>query len=92
MHQYYVYMLTNWNNRVLYISITSNLERRVSQHKLKLLDGFTKKYNLNKLVYYELYRDVNDAIRREKQLKGYSRLKKDCLVNKMNPTWMDLSV
>lgn len=92
MHQYYVYMPTNWNNRVLYIGITSNLERRVSQHKLKLLDGFTKKYNLNKLVYYELYRDVNDAIRREKQLKGYSRLKKDYLVNKMNPTWMDLSV
>ena len=87
---YYVYMLTNWNNKVLYIGMTNNLLRRVYQHKHKLCDGFTKKYNVNKLVYYELYENVDDAIRREKQLKGWKRMRKDALVEAFNPEWKEL--
>ena len=87
---YYVYMLTNWNNKVLYIGMTNNLLRRVYQRKHKLCDGFTKKYNVNKLVYYELYENVDDAIRREKQLKGWKRMRKDALVEAFNPEWKEL--
>ena len=87
---YYVYMLTNWNNKVLYIGMTNNLLRRVYQHKHKLCDGFTKKYNVNKLVYYELYENVDDAIRREKQLKGWKRMRKNALVETFNPEWKEL--
>ena len=90
MHQYYVYMLTNWNNKVLYIGVTSDLVKRVNQHKSKALAGFTSKYNVNKLVYYELHRDVNYAIRREKELKGWSRAKKNNLIASINPDWLDL--
>ena len=92
MHQYYVYMLTNWNNKVLYIGVTSDLVKRVNQHKSKALAGFTSKYNVNKLVYYELHRDVNYAIRREKELKGWSRAKKNNLIASINPDWLDLSL
>ena len=91
MNQYYVYMLSNWNNKVLYVGVTSDLERRLSQHKLQLYDGFTKKYNVNKLVYYELHRDIRYAIAREKQIKGWARKKKDDLVESINPKWQDLS-
>ena len=90
MHQYYVYMLTNWNNKVLYIGVTKDLERRLQQHKNKVFEGFTKKYNVNKLVYYELHRDINYAIRREKELKGWSREKKNALIAELNPKWLDL--
>ena len=89
--QYYVYILSNWNNKVLYIGITSNLERRLYEHKMKLADGFTKRYNVNKLVYYECTCDVEAAITREKQLKGWTRSKKDTLINRENPQWLDLS-
>lgn len=89
--QYFVYFLTNWNNKVLYIGVTNNLARRFCEHKEKLIDGFTKKYNLNKLVYYEETDDVEAAISREKELKGWKRIKKDLLVKEMNPEWCDLS-
>ena len=91
-HQYYVYMLTNWNNKVLYIGVTGNLSKRIEQHKSKTVDGFTKKYNVNKLVYYEVFREVKDAIKCEKVLKGWSREKKNRLVSSKNPEWMDLSL
>ena len=91
LHQYYVYILSNWNNKVLYIGVTGDLEKRVSQHKNKTYEGFTKKYNVNKLVYYELFRDIKDAIRREKELKGWRREKKNALVNSINPDWKDLT-
>ena len=87
---YCVYIITNKNNTVLYTGVTSDLKRRVYQHKEKLADGFTKKYNVVKLVYYEVFRDVKNAILREKQLKGGSRAKKIALVEKLNPKWKDL--
>ncbi len=88
---YYVYMITNWNNYVLYTGVTGNLERRLYEHFSKEIPGFTSKYNLNKLVYYEEFHCVNMAISREKQLKGWSRVKKNALVNEFNPYWQDLS-
>lgn len=89
--QYYVYLLTNWNNKVMYIGVTNNLNRRVYEHKNELVDGFTKKYHVHKLVYFETTTDVKAAIEREKQLKGWTREKKNALVNNMNPEWIDLS-
>ena len=88
---YYVYMLSNWNNSVLYIGVTNNLERRLYEHQHKLIEGFTEKYNVDKLVYVETTGDVKAAIAREKQLKGWSRAKKNALVAGMNPEWKDLS-
>ena len=88
---YFVYILTNFSNTVLYIGITNNLQRRLYEHKHKLVKGFTEKYNLNKLVYYEHTSDVLSAISREKQLKNWSRAKKIILINKLNPSWNDLS-
>jgi putative endonuclease len=90
-HNYYVYILTNWNNKVMYIGITNDLERRLYEHKNKLVDGFTKKYNVNKLVYYEHGNDVHAVIAREKEIKKWRREKKDKLVITMNPEWKDLS-
>lgn len=87
---YYIYILTNKNNTVLYIGVTNNLIRRIWEHQEKLVEGFTKKYNLNKLVYYEMCEDAYEAISREKQLKGGSRKKKIDLINTINPTWSDL--
>ena len=89
--QYYVYILANWNNEVLYIGVTNNLERRLYEHKMQLVDGFTKKYNVHKLVYYEYTSEVEAALAREKQLKGWTRKKKDSLIATMNPQWYDLS-
>ena len=83
--------MSNWNNKVLYTGITNNLERRVYEHKNKLLKGFTAKYNVNKLVYFEYTPDVNSAIAREKQVKGWTRQKKNELIQNINPEWKDLS-
>ena len=89
--QYFVYILTNKNNRVLYTGVTNNLERRVSEHKQKLIDGFTKKYNVNKLVWYAATNDVRVAITEEKRIKGWLRKKKIALIEEMNSEWNDLS-
>ena len=91
MNTYYVYIMANFKNTVLYIGVTNDIERRVYEHKHKLLEGFTKKYNVTKLVYFEMYSDVNDAIYREKQLKGKGRIYKNNLIEKNNPQWLDLS-
>ena len=88
---YFVYILSNWNDSVLYIGVTSNLPRRLYEHRNGLADGFTKKYNVHKLVYYEHTNDVYSAISREKQLKKWVRAKKNALISKMNPSWIDLS-
>ncbi|SHJ71544.1 putative endonuclease [Geosporobacter subterraneus DSM 17957] len=88
---YYVYMLANWSNKVIYTGMTNNLERRIYEHKHKLVKGFTEKYNINKLVYFESTTDVTAAILREKQIKGWTRSKKNELIKMMNPQWKDLS-
>ena len=88
---YYVYILANWNNKVIYTGVTNNLERRIYEHRNKLADGFTKKYNVCKLVYFDCTTDVKSAIAREKQIKGWTRQKKDDLVKEANPEWEDLS-
>ncbi|MBI9071019.1 MAG: GIY-YIG nuclease family protein [Melioribacteraceae bacterium] len=87
MKTYYVYILTNWNNKVLYVGMTNDLERRLYEHKNKLTDGFTKKYNLNKLIYFEHTNDVNSAIKREKEIKGWRREKKVKLIESKNSKW-----
>jgi len=89
--QYYVYILTNKSNKVLYIGVTNDLERRMYEHKNKMVDGFTKKYNLNKLVYFEGTTDVRSVLEREKQLKNWHRSWKINLVNEFNSEWKDLS-
>ncbi|MFC2133355.1 GIY-YIG nuclease family protein [Bacteroidota bacterium] len=89
---YYVYILTNWNNKVMYIGITNNLERRICEHKNKMIDGFTKKYNISKLVYYEETNDVRSAIEREKEIKKWRREKKNKLVESKNPNWEELVI
>ncbi len=88
--QYYVYIMTNKYNKVLYTGVTSDLKRRVYEHKEKLIDGFTKKYNITKLVYCEIFENVYEAIDREKQIKAGSRQKKIDLVNNINKEWQDL--
>jgi len=88
---YYVYILTNWTNKVLYTGVTNDLERRLYEHKNKLVKGFTEKYNVNKLVYFDSTNDVIAAIEREKQIKGWTRQKKNSLIESMNPQWLDLS-
>ena len=87
---YYVYIMTN-RSKTLYVGITSELVRRVYEHKLKLLEGFTKKYNITKLVYFENTTDVMAAISREKQIKGWLRRKKIVLIESVNPSWKELS-
>ena len=88
--QYYVYILTNKCNTVLYTGVTNDLKRRVYEHREKLVSGFTKKYNVYKLVFYEATESIEAAIQREKQIKGGSRQKKIDLINGMNPGWRDL--
>jgi len=88
--EYYVYIMTNKNNTVLYVGMTNDLERRVYEHKNKLLSGFTKKYNVTKLVYYENFQNINEAIERENQIKSYKRWKKDRLINRVNIEWKEL--
>lgn len=87
---YYIYILTNKYNKVLYTGVTNDLVRRVYEHKEKLAPGFTKMYNVSKLVYYEVYNDVTQAIKREKQIKGITRERKIELINSMNKAWKDL--
>jgi putative endonuclease len=88
--QMFVYILTNKVNTVLYAGVTSNLKRRIYEHKEKIKSKFTARYNINKLVYYEMFSDSYNAIAREKQIKAGSRQKKVDLINAMNPTWNDL--
>ena len=83
--------MTNKNNTVIYMGVTSNLLKRIYQHKTKLYKGFTSKYNCDKLVYFEEFNDINLAIAREKQLKAGNRKRKEDLVNSTNPEWNDLS-
>jgi putative endonuclease len=90
-HQYYVYLLTNWNNKVMYAGVTSDLKRRLFQHRNKSVKGFTEKYNIHKLVYYEATSDVVSAIARETEIKKWRREKKNRLVETINPDWKDLS-
>lgn len=90
MKDYYVYIMTN-NSKTLYTGFSNNLIRRVYEHKNKLVEGFTKKYNITKLVYLELFNNPDDAIKREKQIKGWIRKKKIDLIESMNPDWKDLS-
>ena len=87
---YYIYILTNYS-KTLYTGVTNNLIRRVYEHKQKLIAGFTQKYNINRLVYYEETSDIREAIAREKQIKGWLRAKKIALIESMNPEWHDLS-
>ena len=89
---FYVYILTNHSNRVLYTGVTNDLVRRMHQHKNKLLDGFTRKYNCNKLVWFAETESVESAIRKEKQIKAGSRNKKIQLIEAINPKWIDLSL
>ena len=88
---YYIYILTTKNNSALYIGVTNDLKRRIYEHKEALVEGFTKKYHVHKLVYFEEYSDVNAAIAREKQLKRWIRSKKNELVESKNPLWQDWS-
>ena len=88
--QFYVYIMTNKGITVLYTGVTNNLKRRVYEHKEMLTDGFAKRYKTTKLVYYEVFEDVENAISREKQIKGGSRQKKIELINSINEGWRDL--
>jgi putative endonuclease len=90
MTTYYVYILAS-ASRTLYIGVTNNLERRVYQHRTKLHEGFTAHYNLNRLVYFEVFNDVLVAIGREKQIKGWTRAKKIALIESVNRDWKDLT-
>jgi len=89
-HNYFVYMTSNKNNTVVYTGVTNNLARRIYEHKNKLNRGFTSRYNVDKLVYFEHFVDINYAIAREKQIKAGSRKKKEELICSMNPEWKDL--
>jgi putative endonuclease len=91
-NRYFVYIMTNKNNTVLYTGVSNSLIRRGYEHKERTSfhDSFTKKYNINKLVYFEIFNDIRAAIAREKQIKAGSRQKKVDLINKMNPEWKDL--
>jgi putative endonuclease len=86
----YVYLMTNRSDTVIYTGVTSDLKRRVYEHKEKLIEGFTKKYNVDKLVYFEVFEDIKNAILREKQVKGGSKQKKLNLIRKENPVFRDL--
>lgn len=88
--QYYVYIMTN-RSGTLYVGVTNNIRKRVYQHKNKLVEGFSKKYNIDRLIYYEVFSDVRSAIVREKSIKGWLRSRKIELINTINPDWKDLS-
>lgn len=89
-HNYYVYIIVNKWHTVFYVGVTNNLQGRTWQHKNKIVEGFTKKYNVDKLVYYEYFDNIDAAIIREKQIKKYSRRKKVMMINKFNKKWDDL--
>ena len=88
--RYYVYIVSN-RSRTIYIGVTSDLEKRVAEHKEGLIPGFTARYGVNRLVYFEEFASINDAIEREKKLKGWLLAKKVALIESMNPTWADLA-
>ena len=90
MKEYYVYILTNKYNAVLYIGVTSDLIKRIWEHKNKIMKGFSSKYKIDKLVYFEQYNDIKQAIQREKRLKEWQRQWKVVLINSINPEWKDL--
>jgi len=90
LNLYYVYILTNTYNKVLYTGVTNDLVRRCYEHKSKIVKGFTQKYNVDKLVYFEIFDSIELAIKREKQIKGYSREKKLQLINQFNKEWKEL--
>ncbi len=90
-YQYFVYLLTNWNNKVMYVGMTNNLERRLIEHRDHISAGFTSRYNVHKLVCFEVTQDVQSALEREKQIKHWRREKKNALVLASNPEWRDLS-
>ena len=90
MKHYHVYILTDKSNKVLYTGVTNDLLRRIHEHRAKLIDGFTKKYNLRKLVYFEEFTDINEGIAAEKKIKGWLRMKKIKLIESKNPKWNDL--
>ena len=89
---YYIYILTNTYNTVFYTGVTNNLTRRIYEHKNKLVEGFTKKYNLWKLIYFEDYQDVRDALEREKQIKDFRREKKFHLITSINPQFKEITL
>ena len=91
MKKSFVYFMSNKNNTVIYVGVTSNLVKRVYQHKTKVFKGFTSKYNCDKLVYFEEFNDINQAITREKQIKAGNRKRKEQLINSGNSDWNDLS-
>ena len=90
-YHYFVYLMTTQNNRVMYVGVTNNLERRVWEHQNGAIEGFTKKYNVKKLVYFEETTDVHAALAREKEIKKWRRSKKNSLVLTVNPEWNDIS-
>ena len=90
MHSYYVYMMSNLHKNVLYVGVTNNLIRRAGEHKSNLISGFTKRYNINRLVYFEIFDDITAAINREKQIKSWSRKRKEDLIDASNKNWIDL--
>jgi len=90
MKQFFVYIICSKRNGTLYIGITGNLDRRIYEHKNKLIEGFTKRYSVNRLVYFEIFESATDAIKREKQLKKWNRAWKLALIEKLNPEWTDL--
>ena len=87
---YYIYLLTNQTNKVLYVGVTNDLQRRLYEHRHGVVEGFTKKYKVSKLVYFESTADVRVAIAREKQIKGWTRAKKNALIATLNAEWNDL--
>ena len=89
MRKYYIYFMTNKYNTVLYVGVTSNLHQRVLQHKNNV-SNFTTRYNVTKAIYWEVFSDIRDAIAREKQIKSWSRERKERLINEINPEWRDL--
>ena len=91
MNEYYVYLLTNKHNTVLYTGVTNDLSRRIGEHQAKQIKGFTNRYNVTKLVYYEGFSDIREALEREKEIKGWVRAKKYALIEAENPQWEDLS-
>lgn len=91
IHQYYIYIITNRKDGVLYIGVSNDLERRMFEHKNKLIKGFSSRYNLDKLIYFEVYQYINDAIKREKNMKKWKRAWKVKLIEESNPSWKDLS-
>ncbi|HOT19794.1 MAG TPA: GIY-YIG nuclease family protein [Spirochaetota bacterium] len=90
MNKYYIYMITNRNNNVLFIGVTNDLKRRVFEHREKLVEGFSSKYNCSKLVWYEQTNNIGSAILREKQMKKWKREYNNNIINEMNPEWNDL--